>query len=94
MSIARLLRKAIGTAQPERRKDPRVRCRLNCTVRKGRKRFPARVLDVSEGGLCLLSPVALRRKQSVVIQIEVPPRGPVEVEAVTWHTRPVKSGRN
>ena len=59
MSIRRLLRKAIGSQQLEQRKEPRVRLRLNCTVRKKRKRFPARVLDVSEGGLCLLSPCNL-----------------------------------
>ena len=53
----------------------------------------ARVLDVSEGGLCLLSPVRLQPKQSVVVEIDVPRRGPVEVEAVAWHVRQVKSGR-
>jgi hypothetical protein len=51
----------------------------------------ARVLDVSEGGLCLLSPVALRAKQEVTLEIDVPPRGPVRVEAVAWHVRKLKS---
>lgn len=93
MSIARLIR--IATGGPEdRRTSPRKRCRLNCTIARNRKRIPARVLDVSEGGLCLLSPVQLQAKERVVIHINVPPRGPVKVEAVAWHVRKVKSGRS
>jgi hypothetical protein len=52
------------------------------------------VLDVSEGGLCILSPVAFKPKQPLVIEIEIPPQGPVEVEAVVWHVRAAKSGRS
>jgi hypothetical protein len=55
-----------------------------------RKRIAARILDVSEGGLCLLSPIALKPKQTILLRIEVPPRGPVEVEAITWHVRRLK----
>jgi hypothetical protein len=57
----------------------------------GRRAIRARVLDVSEGGLCLVSPVALRPKQEVTLQIDVPPHGPVTVEAVAWHVRKLKS---
>lgn len=91
MSVGRLLRVAVGRSD-DRRTSPRICCRLQCTVRVGRKRVLARVLDVSEGGLCLLSPVALKPKQKVVLQIEVPPYGPLEVEAAVWHVRKVKSG--
>ena len=49
------------------------------------------MLDVSEGGLCLLSPVALRSKQEVTLEIDVPPNGPVTVEALAWHVRKLKS---
>jgi hypothetical protein len=89
VSIGRLLRNGRGGS--ERRKSPRTRCRLHCTLRLGRRQIRARVLDVSEGGLCLLSPVALRPKQEVTLQIDVPPHGPVTVEAVAWHVRKLKT---
>lgn len=92
MSLDRLLRFGRG-GRRERRKSPRIHCRLQCTLRKGRRSVRARVLDVSEGGLCLLSPVSLQARQPVTIVIDVPRRGPVEVEAVAWHVRAVKSGR-
>lgn len=76
----------------ERRKSPRTRCRLHCSIRDGRRRIKARVLDVSEGGLCILSPVAFEPKRSFSIQIDVPTEGAVEVEAIAWHIRAVKSG--
>lgn len=91
MGITRLIRIATGAAG-DRRKSPRNACRLNCAIWHGRKRVPARVLDVSEGGLCLLSPVALKAKQRIVIEIHVPPQGPVQVEAIAWHVRRVRSG--
>ena len=51
------------------------------------------MIDVSDGGLCMLSPVELKPKQAVTLVLEVPPHGPVEVEAVAWNLRPVKNGR-
>lgn len=65
----------------------RTRCRLPCTVRKGTKRVRARVLDVSEGGLCVVAPVRFQHKMTVQIEIEHPRHGPIEVEAVVWHVR-------
>jgi hypothetical protein len=47
---------------------------------------------VSGEGLCILSPVEFKPKQSVLLQIDVPRHGAVEVEAVAWHLRRVKSG--
>ncbi len=85
-----MLRRAAGAPLENRRKAPRVRCRLNCTLVMRRKRIPARVLDVSEGGLCVLSPVKLDAKQRVKLTIDVPPRGPVDVDATAWNVRPVK----
>ncbi len=76
--------------------QPRIRCRLPCTVKRGRKRVRARVLDVSEGGLCVVSPVRLPMRVTLEVIIEDPRCGPVEVEAVVWHDRPFKqpsSGR-
>ncbi len=45
---------------------------------------------MSEGGLCLLSPVELKAKERVHLHIDVPPHGPVEVESIAWHARRVK----
>ena len=65
----------------------RTRCRLPCTVRKGTKRVRARVLDICEGGLCVVAPVRFQHKMTVQIEIEHPRHGPIEVEAVVWHVR-------
>lgn len=77
---------------PERRRSPRIKCRLQCTIRRGRERIRARVLDVSEGGLCLLAPAAFDREETLVVDIDVPRKGPVEVEAKAWHVRSAKKG--
>lgn len=50
-------------------------------------------MDVSEGGLCLLSPIRLETKQRVLLRLDVPRHGNVEIEAVAWHVRQVKSSR-
>jgi hypothetical protein len=92
VSVKHLLRGVRGAAS-DRRQSPRIRCRLQCRLRIRRKWVRGRVLDVSKGGLCILSPVNLKPKQSVLLQIDVPPRGPAEVEAVAWHVRRVKSRR-
>lgn len=76
--------------------QPRTRCRLPCTIRAGRKRIRARVLDVSAGGLCIVSPVRFRPHARMHIEIIVPRRGPVAVEAEVLHRRPFRhasSGR-
>ena len=74
-----------------------MKCRLHCSYEVGRTPIRARVLDVSEGGLCLLSPIALQREQTYVLRIDVPPTLTVVVEATAWHVRRVESqatGRN
>jgi len=71
----------------ERRKSPRMRCRLGCRVERGRDRIRARVLDVSEGGLCVLSPVELEKGYIVKVMIDIPSHGPVEVQSRVWHVR-------
>lgn len=72
-----------------RRTDPlpRVRCSLPCIVKKGTKRVRARLLDVSEGGLCVAASVRFRHKMTVKVVIDDPRHGPIEVEAVVWHER-------
>ena len=56
----------------------------------------ARVLDVSEGGLCIVAPVRFQNAMTVHVTIDDPRQGPVAVEAVVRHERPFRqpsSGR-
>ncbi len=75
----------------ERRRTPRVNCRLHGRITRGRERIRARIIDISEGGLCLLSPVWLNPKQPIAIAIEVPGRETATVRVEIWHIRREKS---
>ena len=75
----------------ERRRSPRTQCRLHCRIRRGRDRIRARVLDVSQDGLCVLSPVQLRKGQSLEVEIDLPGHGSVNIHADVWHVRRTKS---
>lgn len=48
-------------------------------------------MDISEGGLCLLSPLWLDPKKPVQIEIDVPGRGISTVGVEIWHIRREKS---
>jgi hypothetical protein len=77
-------------------REPRTRCRLPCTIRVGRGRARARVLDISSGGLCFIAPVCFRESARVHVEIVVPRRGVVAVEGEVRHRRPFRqpsSGR-
>lgn len=71
----------------DRRRAPRASCRLHCRVLAGKERTRARIVDVSDGGLCLLSPTWLASKSKIHISIDVPNRGESIVEAQVWHVR-------
>ena len=71
----------------DKRNSPRTQCRLHCRILRGRDRIRARVLDVSQGGLCVLSPVELQKGESLAIEIDVPGHGTVNVQAFVWHVR-------
>lgn len=75
----------------ERRRTPRVNCRLHGRITRGRERIRARIVDISEGGLCLLSPVWLNPKQPIEIAIEIPGRETATVHVEIWHIRREKS---
>ena len=75
----------------ERRKSPRIQARLHCTVRRGSDRFRARILDLSDGGMCLMSPIELHRGEHLEIQLEIPGQHAVDVEATAWHVRALES---
>ena len=73
----------------ERRSKSRVRCRLDCTVYRGDRGISARVLDLSEGGLCLFSPVSFDCGEPLTIEIAVSETESVQLEAKAWHVRQV-----
>ncbi len=50
-----------------------------------------RIVDVSEGGLCLLSPIWLDPKKPVQIAIDFPGRGIATMRVEVWHIRREKS---
>jgi hypothetical protein len=78
---------------PERRQTQRAACRLRCRIAKDREQLPARIVDVSEGGLCLISPVWLKPNEKYQISIDVPGTGLAEVCVEVWHIRRETSKR-
>jgi hypothetical protein len=51
----------------------------------------SRIIDVSEGGICLISPVWLKPKEAFEVSIDVPGTGLAKVRAEIWHIRREKS---
>ncbi|MCR9095608.1 MAG: PilZ domain-containing protein [bacterium] len=80
--------------EEDRRQSERVRCRIRCTVHVGDEQLTGCLLDVSEGGLCLLSPEAVQQHDSLRIHIDVPGLGRVTVSALAWHVRRVQGARS
>ena len=58
-------------------------------VVRSREPIAGHLMDVSEGGLCFLSPVAIEPDESLSLQIEVPAVGSVDVHALAWHVNRV-----
>ncbi len=85
--LAEMGDQAMSIDQDDRRRAPRSSCRLHCRVLAGKERTRARIVDVSDGGLCLLSPTWFASKSKVHISIDVPNRGESFVEAQVWHVR-------
>jgi hypothetical protein len=75
----------------ERRRTPRAACRLHCRVARGREPVRSRIIDISEGGICLISPVWLKPKEAFDVSIDVPGTGLAKVRAEIWHIRREKS---
>jgi PilZ domain len=71
----------------ERRRTPRASCRLHCIIRRDGAPIRARIVDLSEGGLCIFSPVWLEAKNSVEISIDVPGVAESIVRTEVWHVR-------
>lgn len=75
----------------ERRRAPRAQTRLHGRIVRGRERIRVRVVDVSEGGVCLLCPVWLDPKKSFPLEVDVPGRGVSLARVEVWHIRREKS---
>jgi len=73
----------------ERRRSPRVQCQLPCEIQRGRDRAEGTVLDMSEGGLCVRTPLSAQQGEPVRVRIEGL-ASPLEVEALVWHARLVR----
>ncbi len=71
----------------ERRQTPGASCRLHCRIAMGREFVRSRIIDVSEGGLCLISPKRLEPKQALDLSIDVPGTGQSKVRVEIWHVR-------
>jgi len=76
----------------DRREALRASCRLQCRIGRDGSQVRARIVDLSVGGLCLYSPVALETKSPIEVQINVPGRPDVIVQAEVWHIRREKLG--
>lgn len=75
----------------ERRKFPRASCRLQGRVLKGTEHVRCRIADVSESGLCMITPAWMKPRQEIEIEIDVPDVGISKVIADVWHIRREKS---
>lgn len=75
----------------ERRRAPRAQTRLHGRIVRGRERIRVRVVDVSEGGVCLFCPVWLDPKKSFPLEVDVPGRGVSLARVEVWHIRREKS---
>ncbi len=83
--------KSASKAESERRRSPRAQTRLHGRVLRGRERIRVRIVDVSEGGVCLLCPVWLDPKKPFPLEIDVPGRGVSLARIEIWHIRREKS---
>ena len=83
--------KPVSKAASERRRSPRAQCRLHGRIVRGRERIRVRIVDVSEGGVCLLCPVWLDPKKPFPLEIDVPGRGVSLARIEIWHIRREKS---
>ena len=71
----------------ERRRSPRARCRFPCELVRLHERTDGTVLDVSEGGLSVHTQLGVDQGESLLVRIQVPNQGELELETMVWHVR-------
>ena len=74
----------------ERRKSPRIKCRFPCEIAGPEKSTSGTVLDLSEGGLSVLTALEVEQGESLLVRFKAPGGTPIEVEALLWHSRRVR----
>lgn len=74
----------------ERRKNQRARCRIRCQIGDDTDPLRGLIMDVSDGGLCLLSPRPFELQEALTLRLEHPKHGPIRVESMAWHVRRVQ----
>jgi hypothetical protein len=75
----------------ERRKSSRRRCRIPCEIFGPRSRASGTILDLSEGGLSIRTELEIDQGESLRIGFRTPDGQAIEVEALLWHSRRVRS---
>jgi len=74
----------------ERRKSPRIKCRFPCEILGSGNRTSGTILDLSEGGLSVLTALEAEQGESLTVCFKAPGGKPIEVEALLWHSRRVR----
>lgn len=74
----------------ERRNSPRARCRFSCDLTRLHDRASGTVLDVSEGGLSVYTQLEVDQGDPLLVLMNVPKVGKIELETIIWHIRPAR----
>lgn len=75
----------------ERRKYPRIRAKFPCDLHLAGGSIKARIRDLSEGGLSVLSDVEEPEQgDTVALTLHPPNRASIEIACVFWHSRRVR----
>jgi hypothetical protein len=78
----------------ERRKEARSKARFPCELAFGRERASGMVLDLSAGGLSVASDRNADQGDSVFVRLHPKGRPSIDIEALVWNVRTVKSRGN
>jgi hypothetical protein len=75
----------------ERRKEERIKVRFPCDLAFGSERASGMVMDVSAGGLSVASDKIADQGEGVFVRLHPKGRPSIDVEALVWNVRSVKS---
>jgi hypothetical protein len=75
----------------EKRRNTRRKVRIRCHLLTGRQRAPGTVVDVSRGGIAVQSRLKLKPGQAVRVELIVPNREALLLDAMVGNGRQVKS---
>jgi hypothetical protein len=71
----------------ERRNSPRAKCRFGCELARSRQRGSGTVVDISESGLSVNTPFEVEQGEPLLVRIDVPRQGDLELETIVWTVR-------